>query len=98
MPPLAPGATSELVKLLWDSPQPLTVQDTELVCVAANRAFFEACGRPPDQVLGRDPIADSPVEDRYDVLQARQGWQAALAAGPQPERQGERPLIDAQGP
>ncbi|OGA97299.1 MAG: hypothetical protein A3E25_18555 [Burkholderiales bacterium RIFCSPHIGHO2_12_FULL_69_20] len=97
MPPLAPGATSELVKLLWDSPQPLTVQDTEFVVVAANRAFFEACGRPPDQVLGRDPIADSPVEDRDDVLQARQGWQAALAAGHQPERQVERRLIDAQG-
>ena len=97
MPPLAPGATSELVKLLWDSPQPLTVQDTDFVVVAANRAFFEACGRPPDQVLGRDLIADAPVEDQADMLQARQGWQAALAAGHQPERQVERRLIDAQG-
>jgi len=97
MPPLAAGATSELVKLLWDSPQPLTVQDTDFVIVAANRAFFEACGQAPEQVLGRDPVEDMLPEDRDDVFQGRAQWRAALAAGHQPERQVERRVRDAQG-
>lgn len=97
MPPLAAGATSELVKLLWDSPQPLTVQDTSFVIVAANRAFFDACGRSPEQVLGQDPLAGIPAEDHGEVAQSRAAWRAALAAGHQPERQVERRLHDAQG-
>ena len=96
-PPLAAGATSDLVRLLWDSPQPLTVQDPNFVVVAANRAFFEACGRPPETVLGHDP-ADGLLTDDDDALRlARQQWTEALAAGQQPDRPVERRLIDGRG-
>ncbi|OYU92552.1 MAG: hypothetical protein CFE45_22810, partial [Burkholderiales bacterium PBB5] len=97
MPPLTAGATSELVKLLWDSPQPLTVQDTDFTIVAANRAFFEALGLPPDRVLGRDPLHLLSPEDQDDARQARQIWLEALANQRQPQRQVERRLHDAQG-
>jgi PAS domain S-box-containing protein len=97
LPPLAAGATSELVRLLWDSPQPLIVQGTDFVVVAANRAFFEASGRTPEQVLGRDPLEQLPAEDQDDARQSRQDWLDALASGHQPERQVERRLPDAQG-
>jgi PAS domain-containing protein len=39
VPRAGPAATSELVRLLWDAPQPLTVQDTDFRIVAANRAY-----------------------------------------------------------
>ncbi len=96
-PPLAASATSELVRLLWDSPQPLTVQDRQFVIVAANRAYFDAVGRSPDQVLGHDPLDFVGLEDHADVQQSRQDWLAALAAGRQPVRQVDRRLVDGQG-
>ncbi len=97
MPPLASGATSELVRLLWDSPQPLLVQDTDFIVVAANRAFCEAAGRPPEQVLGRDPIDEMPVEHPEQIRQARQLWLSSLAAGRQPEREVAYLLVDQRG-
>jgi PAS domain S-box-containing protein len=96
-PPLAAGATSDLVRLLWDSPQPLTVQDTNFVVVAANRAFFDACGRPPEAVLGHDPAEGLLNVDDDAVRLSRQQWTEALAAGRQPDRQVERRLTDGQG-
>ncbi len=84
MPPLAAAATSELIRLLWDSPQPLMVQDTRFVTVAANRAFFEAVALRPEQVLGRDLLDGLPAAQQQAVQQARAGWAAALAAGHQP--------------
>ncbi|MBL8349450.1 MAG: PAS domain S-box protein [Burkholderiaceae bacterium] len=96
-PPLAAGTTSELVHLLWDSPQPLTVQDTRFVIVAANRAFFEACGRPPDQVLGHDPLEALYIGADDAVRLSRRQWLAALAEGRQPDRQVDRRLVDGQG-
>ena len=95
--PLAAAATSELIRLLWDSPQALTVLDTQFVTVAANRAFFEAFGLVPDQVLGRDLAADLPPEDQEQARQCRAQWTAALAAGRQPERQVEQRLRDGRG-
>ena len=96
-PPLAAGATSELVRLLWESPQPLTVQNRQFVIVAANRAYFDAVGRGPDQVLGLDPLGYVGPADHADVHQSRQDWLLALAQGRQPERQVERRIVDAQG-
>ncbi len=97
MPPLDAGATSELVRLLWESSQALLVQDTAFVLVAANRAFYESAGRSPEQLLGRDLIDEMPTEDHDQVWQARQLWQAALSAGHQPERPVERRLVDLHG-
>ncbi len=96
-PPLAAGATSELIRLLWDSPQPLVVQDTAYAVVAANRAFFEILGRRPEQVLGHDLDQQLSAEEQEDQRQTRAQWDAALAAGHQPERQAELRLPDGHG-
>lgn len=96
-PPLAASATSELVRLLWDSPQPLTVQDRQFIIVAANRAYFDATGRSPEEVLGHDPLKFVGAHDHADVHRSRQDWLAALADGRQPERQVERRVVDAHG-
>lgn len=98
--PLLPaGATSELVRLLWDSPQPLTVQDRDFVIVAANRAFFDAVGRSPDQVLGQDPLTYLKLAPGAAAAleQQRRSWLAALAAGHQLTEVMDRQLVDAQG-
>ena len=95
--PLAAAATSELIRLFWDSPQALTVQDTRFVTVAANRAFFEAFGLLPDQVLGRDLIDGLPPEEQEQARHCRAQWTAALVAGRQPERQVEQRLRDGRG-
>ena len=88
-PPLAAGATSELIRLLWDSPQPLVVQDTGFVVVAANRAFYEVLGRRPDQVLGQDLALDLSADEQDELGVSREHWLAALAAGRQPDRPAE---------
>ncbi|MEK8048626.1 PAS domain S-box protein [Ideonella sp. DXS22W] len=97
LPPLAAGATTELVRLLWDTPQPLLVQDAQFVCVAANRAFFEALGLPPDRVLGHDLQALMPPADHDAVQQGRAELLQALHEGRRPQLQLERRLIDALG-
>ena len=96
-PPLAAAATSELIRLLWDSPQALAVLDAGFVTVAANRAFFETFGLRPEQVLGRDLADELPAHERADLAQTRAGWRAALDAGRQPERQVEQRLRDGAG-
>ena len=97
VPPLAAGATSELIRLLWDTPQPLLVQDTRFISVAANRAFFEAVALRPDQVLGRDLLDGLPAADQQAVLAARATWAAALAAGHQPAQAVEQRLPAGPG-
>ena len=70
-PQLPPGATSEVVKLLWDAPQPMTAQTTDFRIVAANRAYCEAFGRQPSQLLGHDPIEFAPeAEHAADAARA----------------------------
>ena len=96
-PPLAAGVTSELIRLLWDSPQPLTVQNTQFVVVAANRAFFETLGRRPDQVLGQDLTDGLGADERDELQQWRSQWLAALAAGSQPDRAGDQRMNDGRG-
>ena len=99
LPLLPAGATSELVRLLWDSPQPLTVQDRQFVMVAANRAFFDAVGRSPEQVLGHDPMGYLSLEPgaAAALAQQRRGWLAALDAGHQLTDVMDRQLVDAHG-
>ena len=93
---LPPGATSEVVKLLWDAPQPMTVQSTDFRIVAANRAYCEAFGRQPSQLLGHDPIEFVPPVEQAKMLESRQLLLATLREGRQPDFRLERCMYDAQ--
>ncbi|MDT7836183.1 PAS domain S-box protein [Aquabacterium sp. OR-4] len=97
LPPLAAGATTELVRLLWDTPQPLLVQDEQFVSVAANRAFYESLGLPPEQLLGHDLLSLMPQDDHAAVQQGRAELLQDLHAGRRPTLKLERRLIDAHG-
>jgi PAS domain S-box-containing protein len=97
MPRAGPAATSELVRLLWDAPQPLTVQDTEFRIVAANRAYCEAIGRPPAQLIGRDPMEFVPDGDRAEMLELREQLLGSLQDGRQPSMRIDRRMTDQQG-
>lgn len=97
VPRAGPAATSELVRLLWDAPQPLTVQDTEFRIVAANRAYCEAIGRPPSQLIGRDPMEFVPDADRAEMLDLRDQLMASLREGRQPDMRIDRRMTDQQG-
>ena len=97
VPRAGPAATSELVRLLWDAPQPLTVQDADFRIVAANRAYCEAIGRPPSQLIGRDPMEFVPEGDRAEMLDLRDQLLASLQEGRQPSMRIERRMTDQQG-
>jgi PAS domain S-box-containing protein len=97
VPRAGPAATSELVRLLWDAPQPLTVQDTDFRIVAANRAYCEAIGRPPAQLIGRDPMEFVPEGDRAEMLELREQLLGSLQQGRQPGMRIDRRMTDQQG-
>lgn len=96
-PRAGPAATSEVVRLLWDAPQPLTVQDTDFRIVAANRAYCEAIGRPPAQLIGRDPMEFVPEGDRAEMREVRDQLLVSLREGRQPALRIERRMTDQQG-
>jgi PAS domain S-box-containing protein len=95
--PLAPAATSEIVKLLWDAPQPMTVQSTDFRMVAVNRAYCDACGHEPAALLNRDPMDFAPPEDHPAMLVMRQRLLDTLKEGRQPDFRIERRFFDATG-
>jgi PAS domain S-box-containing protein len=97
VPPAGPDATSELVRLMWDAPQPLTVQDTQFRIVAANRAYCDAVGRQPGQLLGHDPMEFVPEGDRAEMREMREQLLVALHEGRQPGMRIDRRTIDLQG-
>jgi len=78
-PRLEAGATSEVVRLLWDAPQPLLVQDEHFTVVAGNKALLQALGLPASQVLGRDAMDFISPEDHGLVHEAREWLRAAQA-------------------
>ena len=96
-PPLAAGATSELIRLLWDSPQPLLVQDADFVVVAANRACCEVLDRRPEQLLGQDLASGLTADEQAELGRARERWRAALADGRQAERPADLRLPGGPG-
>ena len=93
---LDPRATAELVDLLWDTPQAITVQDARFRLVAANRSYCEAVGYLPAQLLGRDPVEHTPEAERTAVLATRDELLRALHAGRQPDVSLDCCVFDAQ--
>ena len=77
-----PGATSssaivgpviaELMQVLWHSPFPAMLQDTRWRIVDVNPAFTAFSGFSRDQLVGTDPVALEPEEDRSSSLELRE--------------------------
>ena len=83
----------ELLRLFWDSPLPMFVQDMDFTTTHVNPACAAFTGYPADQLVGRDPVVLQPEEDRpasldaRDAVRARGGREALI----------ERRLVDAAG-
>ncbi len=97
LPPLTSGATTELVRLLWDSPLPLLVQNVSFAIVAANRAFLDAVGETPDGLIGADPARFIATEEHGDIQQHRDELLAALREQRQVDIKLERRIVDGRG-
>ena len=66
---------AELMQVLWHSPFPAMLQDTRWRIVDVNPAFVAFSGYPREQLIGSDPVALEPEEDRASSLGLRERWQ-----------------------
>ena len=69
--PPAPAAAAEVLKLLWDSPFPASLQDDSFRFIDVNPAFCAFVGRPREAVVGLDFIDLLPEEDRLATIENR---------------------------
>lgn len=62
---------SALMQVLWHSPFPALLQDTRWRIVDVNPAFVAFSGYAREQLIGLDPVALEPEEDRASSLEQR---------------------------
>lgn len=87
---------AELMQVLWHSPFPAMLQDTRWRIVDVNPAFAAFSGFSREQLIGTDPVALEPEEDRPSSLRMRERGQTST------DREGgsawlNRRLIGADG-
>lgn len=90
---LAAGPWSALLDSFWRSPFPVTIQDAGARFVAVNDAFVAFAGRARSELIGLDPVALMPQDDRALHLAAREAERDGTDGG----RLVERRLIDGRG-
>jgi PAS domain S-box-containing protein len=78
---LVSPASLERLRLLWDSPFPAALQDGAFRLVAVNAAYERFTGLARDTLVGLDPIALHPEEDRLFDLAWREAVRDGTAAG-----------------
>ncbi len=95
------GGSEELIAMFWDSPFPATLQGADHRLIAVNDAFVQFTGFEREQLIGIDPVALQPEEDRAAALEARMRvgeGEGEGAAPPGGQRLlFDRRLIDASG-
>ena len=89
-------AFSEWLKVLWESPLPITLADAQCRLTDVNQAFLDFCGFNREQVLGIDPIELQPEADRAESRALRQRQSTNLGRRDTPTLLEHR-LIDAGG-
>ena len=96
LPLVEPGATLEMLRMLWASPFPATLQDAGFRLVAVNDAYTDFTGRTREALIGTDPVLLQPLEDQASQIEQRRELPAQLAAQAVP-RLSETRLIDGSG-
>ena len=96
LPDVGAGPTLEMLRMLWASPFPATLQDAQFRLVAVNDAYLDFTGRTRDALVGTDPVLLQPLEDQATQVESRRELPSLLAAQPVP-RLSEQRLIDASG-
>jgi len=96
LPAVEPGPTLEMLRMLWASPFPATLQDAQFRLVAVNDAYLDFTGRTREALIGSDPVLLQPLEDQAPQIESRRELPLLLAAQAVP-RLSEQRLIDASG-
>ncbi len=84
-----------LLQALWASPIAATLQDAAYRFTDVNGAFASALGMSRASLIGIDPLALQPAEDRELTLGRRAGL--VRKGVPVAQHSGHRRLVDAQG-
>ena len=61
---IAVPAVADLVRVLWRSPFPTTLQSADYRLLDVNQAYLEFTGLPRERLIGIDPLELQPPEDR----------------------------------
>ncbi|MGL6112179.1 MAG: PAS domain-containing protein, partial [Rubrivivax sp.] len=96
LPAVGPGPTLEMLRMLWASPFPATLQDGEFRLVAVNDAYLGFTGRTREALIGTDPVLLQPLEDQATDIDSRRELPERLAARAVPLLREQR-LIDSSG-
>lgn len=95
-PTIAGPVIAELMQVLWSSPFPAMLQDSRMRIVDVNPAFVEFSGYARGQLVGSDPIALEPEEDRASSLELRERWQNPALRADEPPLVSRR-IVAADG-
>jgi PAS domain S-box-containing protein len=87
---------AELMQVLWHSPFPAMLQDTRWRIVDVNPAFVAFSGYTREQLIGGDPVALEPEEDRASSIGLRERWQEPTDRDPEPALMSRR-IVAADG-
>ncbi len=94
-PAAGPAAVHEVLRLLWDSPFPASLQDEAFLFIDVNPAFAAFVGLTREAIIGRDFTDFLAEEDRLATIENRKrvnaGARVEAAYGP------EGRLLDAAG-
>ncbi len=93
---IAGPVIAELMQVLWHSPFPAMLQDTRWRIVDVNPAFVAFSGYTREQLIGRDPVALEPEEDRAGSIGLRERWQEPTDRDPEPALMSRR-IVAADG-
>ncbi|MFG5406912.1 PAS domain S-box protein [Piscinibacter sakaiensis] len=94
--PVTGEVVNALIRLHWESPFPVILQDAAFRVVDLNAACQRFLGYPPERLIGRDPAEFMPPEDRSTLqAQRRQVREELLRSDVAPVQ--ERRLVDADG-
>jgi PAS domain S-box-containing protein len=75
---IAASATAhEVLRLLWNSPFPASLQDASFCFIDVNPAFADFIGLAPEALIGRDFIEFLPEEDRPATIESRKRFVAS---------------------
>ena len=86
----------ELLRALWQSPIPATLQDARFRLVDVNDAYAAVLGMSRGRLVGRDPLELQPPEDRDGSLAERAEITATAGSG-MPVPPLRQRLVDATG-
>lgn len=91
-----PPAVAELLRGLWRSPFPVTLQGADYRLLDVNPAYVEFTGRSRESLIGLDPLELQPPEDRAAHRDARVRLRDEELHAPKAPMI-ERRIVDADG-